>query len=208
MFRTLRLAALVLLCAGPTWAQAAPAEPAPSPDATTASRVAPAAGSARDEESGPQAGSAPDSAGAQQRDLSNPDKQIDAAFSRYMWIVPHHAGHRASLGIALFAFVAGVLLFSARVANVDGMSFGHAAGASAAILSVASLEVALVPRVAPAIVLTALFDVGLWFAMTRALRVPVFAGVVMFVTSAFLVVLAILGLGVAGTLLDRSAIMG
>ena len=39
-------------------------------------------------------------------------------------------------------------------------------------------------------------------------RVPVFAGVVMLVTSAFLVVLAILGLGVAGTLLDRSAIMG
>lgn len=141
--------------------------------------------------------------------IATPDAQFERFLDRYLWIVPESTGHKTSLGIAVFVALAFIIMFSARLANLDGVTFGRAAFCAACVLVLASIEVALVPGLAPIVASVCIVNVAAWFGMVRvALGGDFYNGAVMLVATLFAAMLSLLGVQLAGTLLQRSALLG
>lgn len=152
--------------------------------------------------------SSPDPVPSATESLATPDEQIGEFFDRYLWVVGESTGHRASLGIGMFVLLALIIMMSARLANLDGVSFGRGAICSACILTTASLEIALVPGVPAFVALACFVNIIAWFGLVRGLLGgDVYNGIVMLVAVSFAVMLIMLGLQIAGTLLHRSELM-
>ncbi|MCA8942864.1 MAG: hypothetical protein KDB80_09925 [Planctomycetes bacterium] len=142
-------------------------------------------------------------------DAATPDAQIGRFVDRYLWVVPESAGHKASLGIGVFVALAFIIMFSARLANLDGVTFGRGSFCSACVLVVSSLEVAFVPGSAPIVAAVCVLNLAAWFGLVRgALGGDFYNGSVMLVSTLFAVMLSLLGVQLAGTLLQRSALLG
>ncbi len=137
-----------------------------------------------------------------------PDKELSRFMDRYLWFLPQAAGHRASLGIAVFVAGAFLIMLSARMANLDGVTFGRGAVMSAIVLVTVLVEVAFVPEIVPVVAAVVLVDLAAWFLLVRGfLGGDLFNGVVMLVCCTMVFLVAVLGFEVAGTLLQRSELL-
>lgn len=137
-----------------------------------------------------------------------PDKEISRFMDRYLWFLPQAAGHRASLGIAVFVAGAFLIMLAARMANLDGVTFGRGAAMSAIVLLMVLAEVAFVPAILPVIAAVVMVDLVAWFALVRGfLGGDFFNGIVMLVCCVMVFLVAVLGFEVAGTLLQRSELL-
>jgi hypothetical protein len=156
--------------------------------------------------SAPAAESAPPEAAAPAAPSLGPDHAVSTLLDRFLWIVPQSPGHKTSLGVGLFIATILVLKLSSRLANLDSGSFGRCAVLAVIVLAAAALHWMFPPSAFPFVVGLGLLDVGLWFLSVRLLfRGDFYNGIVMLVSFAMAVLLAVLILQVASFLLPPPA---
>lgn len=138
----------------------------------------------------------------------SPDAQIGRFFDRYLWFVPRAPGHRASMGIGVFVALTLLIMLSARMANLDGVTFGRGAAVAAIVLVTVLLQFAFIPELIPVLIAVGLFDAAAWFLLVRGvLGGDAFNAGVMLICCVLAFLVSLLGLEVAGTLLQRSELL-
>ena len=148
-------------------------------DADGAATTAPEPVTAQDAGGDPAAPAAPAVETAGPPDSANgPDGRIIRLLDRYLWLIPAGPGHFTSIGAALLALITGLIVWSARIANVQDVTLARGLIVAVAMLGVFGIEASLLPATRVFLAAAAVLDLVALFALVVVVFRADFVGAV------------------------------
>jgi hypothetical protein len=167
-----------------------------------AGRPAPSQAGARPPAQRPATGRQPTRPGPS-RSAPGSRTELEEILGRYAWIVPATTGGKATLGLLVFASLAGVIAIAGRIADVEYNEFRRSCAQALVVLALIAAHMTVALSSPEAMLVAALIDLVVWFVAARFLfGTGLSGGLIMLVSSALATLVGVLLLEVAALILD------